>query len=68
MSNARRELKPVKSVKVKLKNKRVLGGLMYDDTILFAFRRLLSDRSVHTHKIRLTREAVRAMAAIEREL
>lgn len=68
MSNARREIKPIKSVKAKLKNKRVFGGLMYDGTILFVFRWLLPDRSVHTRKIRLTRETVRAMAAIEREL
>ena len=68
MSNARREIKPKKSLCIKLKNKRVIGGLMYDDTVLWVFRRLLRDRTVLTYKVRLTREAVRVMAAIERAL
>jgi len=68
MSNARREAVPIKSFQVRLKNRRVRGGLMADGTILFKFKRLTAHRSVQGQQIRLSREAVVAMISIMAEI
>lgn len=64
MSKARRESKPIKSLQVKLHNRRVIGGLMWDGTITWKFKRLLPDRTVQVTRIRLTQCALAAMMEI----
>lgn len=68
MSNQRRESKPIKSLQVKLHNRRVIGGLMWDGSIAWKFKRLLPDRTVHVERIRLSLEAINAMEVIKRKL
>ena len=68
MSTARREARPVKSFAVKLRNRRVIGGLMADGSTLLRFKRLTPERKIACEKIRLSKEAVAAMFAIMAEL
>lgn len=64
MSNARKESRPVVSYRVKLKNRRVTGGLLADGTVYWVFRRLTKERTVEQSTIRLSREAIAAMFEI----
>lgn len=64
MSRARDESRPIKSLMVKLRNRRVTGGLMRNGSILFRFKALNDHRCIVVHTIRLSVEAVRAMTAI----
>ena len=68
MSTARREAKPVKSFAVKLHNRRVVGGLMADGSMLWYFKSLTPKRTVYGERIRLSREAVMAMFSIMAKL
>ena len=64
MSKARRDSKPIKKLCVKLHNRRVVGGLLADGTIVWRFKRLMPDRTLYQDSIRLSREAVLAMLSI----
>lgn len=61
MSNARKESRPVVSYRVKLKNRRVTGGLLADGTVVWSFRRLTKERTIAEDQIRLSRQAIAAM-------
>lgn len=63
MSTARNESKPIKTLRVKLHNRRVTGGLMRDGSIVFRFR-ILDGKFIRSERIRLSQEAVGAMYAI----
>lgn len=64
MSIAMRESRPVKSFGVRLHNRRVVGGMMADGSILWQFKRLTPERLVECKKIRLSKQAVAAMFSI----
>lgn len=68
MSRARQESQPVACYRVKLKNRRVTGGLMADGSIVWVFRRLNEKRCVESQSIRLSREAITAMVQIMAKL
>lgn len=68
MSTARRETVPVVSFRVKLHNRRVIGGLMADGSTVWRFRRLTPDRVVVSERIRISQEAMAAMIAISGRL
>ena len=61
MSNARKAAIPVKSFQVRLRNRRVNGGLLADGSTLWKFKSLTSEGTIYGDKIRLSREAVMAM-------
>ena len=61
MSNASRQSVPIITKKIKLRNRRIYGGLMFDGTILWTFRSLQPDKCIMKNKIRLTQEAIVAM-------
>jgi hypothetical protein len=64
MSSARKGSKPIRSLGVKMPNRRVIGGLMADGTITWRFRRLMPDGTIREERIRLSKEALIAMDAI----
>jgi len=70
MSTARSLARPVKRMQAKLRNRRVMGGLMADGTFQWRFKRLGEDGGIYCGSIRLSREAMVAMfeimAAIDR--
>ena len=68
MSKARNEIVPVRHAAVKLRNRRVAGGLMADGTISFKFRRLGHDRTIVRREIRVSMEALMAMVRIAHKL
>jgi hypothetical protein len=63
MSTAMMESRPLKAMGVKLHNRRVVGGLMADGSILWKFKRL-EKTGVMVEKIRLSAEAMFAMIGI----
>ena len=68
MSNQRNETVPILILGLKLKNRRVEGGLMRDGSITWKFTRLLDGRLIHIQRIRLTMDALHAMAKIALKL
>jgi hypothetical protein len=68
MSNARREALPIFALRVKLKNRRVDGGLMADGSILWRFKSLSKERAIESQKIRLSKEALDVMFFITKQL
>jgi hypothetical protein len=68
MSKQHDETKVIKSRQIKLKNKRVIGGLMKDGSISWRFKRLLPDRTIYVSRIRITRDAFFAMMDIATDL
>lgn len=68
MSNQRNETVPVLILGIKLKNRRVSGGWMRDGSITWKFTRLLDGRLIHIQRIRLTMDALHAMAKIALKL
>ena len=68
MSRQRYEAVPVRTLEVRLHNRRVRGSLMRDGTLLFRFKRMRSDRTIHTDRIRISREALAAMLQIANDI
>ena len=64
MSTATRETRPIASYRVRLKNRRIIGGLMHDGTICWRFVRLAENRTREVQRIRLSQEAVEAMCCL----
>jgi len=67
MSTARDNCHPVKSLQVKLKNRRVTGSILKDGSFVFKYRRLHQKEIIIT-RIRLTQEALAGMCAIANAL
>ena len=68
VSRHRDETVPVKVLGVRLKNRRVLGCLMKDGSILWKFKRLTHDRCVDLQRIRLSDQALAVMVIIAEKL
>ena len=64
VSTARRLAKPLRTMVVKLHNRRVCGGILADGSIKWIFTRLDQDGGVRRERIRLSVEALQAMCAI----
>jgi hypothetical protein len=68
MSSHRSNVKPVARMMVRLHNRRVIGGLMADGSIVWRFKRLYPGRVIETKSIRLTVEALAVMGEIAARL
>jgi uncharacterized protein YutE (UPF0331/DUF86 family) len=68
MSNARKQKTVIRSRMVKLRNRRVRADLLGDGTLFFTFRKLEADRTIVHQNIRLSVEAVAAMAEMTAKL
>ena len=64
MSNQRDASRPVRTYGVKLRNRRIIGGLLKDGSISFKLRYLTRHRTIRETLIRLSPEACRAMTHV----
>jgi hypothetical protein len=64
VSNQRDESRPVRTYAVKLRNRRIIGGLLKDGSISFRLRYLTRHRTIRETLIRLSPEACDAMAHV----
>ncbi len=68
MSNQRDASRPVNVYGVKLRNRRIKGGLLKDGSISFKLRYLTRDRTIRETLVRLSPEACYAMAHVAQVL
>ncbi len=64
MTAARTAAKPIRSLRVKLRNRRVIGTLLRDGSVQWKFKTLREDGTVGIEHIRLSAEALGAMNSI----